>query len=113
MTKLVLAMIAVVIVACGGDDPYSPFDNDEWRNESTCSYLGESVTAELWSEIADLNRSEREEFLNERWAETREIMFGGELPSWVPCDIECVMDKWTCLWWLNENAEWSDEVLER
>ena len=62
MNKLVLAMTAVVIVACGKDkkDPYSPFDNDHWLSSEGCPALGESVVADLWSEIAELDESERD-----------------------------------------------------
>ena len=119
MTKLVLAMIAVVIVACGEDDPYSSLDRhhgDEWRNDESCSILGETVTAKLWSEIADLNRSQRKEVLKE-YRDAFNDMLGTpigtnakwkrnltQLPRAVPCDEQCAMDMNTCLWWLYENA---------
>ena len=104
MNKLVLAMTAVVIVACGEDkkDPYSPFDNDHWLSSEGCSALGESVVADLWSEIAELDESERDKLADEyyeyyEWSETPE-----EADRWYK--------RVNCLDWLNENAEWSNKT---
>lgn len=102
MTKLVLAMIAVVTVACGGDkeDPYSPFDNDHWLNSESCSALERSEVAELWSEIADLDRSEREKAANDAF------QVYADLPTGLALDrYDYYFNVASCLYWLNENAD--------
>ena len=102
MIKLVLAMIAVVTVACGEDkkDPYSPFDNDHWLSSDSCSALERSRVAGLWSELAELDESEREKLPDEYY----EYYERSETPE--------EADRWyklvSCLDWLNENAEWSN-----
>jgi hypothetical protein len=102
MIKLVLAMIAVVTVACGGDkkDPYSPFDNDHWLNSQGCSALERWEVAELWSEIADLDRPEREKAANDAF------QVYADLPAGLAPDIyDYSFNAASCLRWLSENAD--------
>ena len=102
MIKIVLAMIAVVTVACGGDkkDPYSPFDNDQWLNSQGCSNLGRPQVAELWSEIADLDRPEREKATSDAWRVYEDLPAG-----LAPDRYDYYFNVESCLMWLNDNAD--------